>query len=93
MLKKDMLQYYIESGTTFSQPSFWDFNALYAAIHDAIPIAWVTNDLDLNASGVEYLIFTPKDHKILATFWDPVMKSESRVTHDVFVAIIDNVKA
>jgi hypothetical protein len=37
LLKNDMLQYYIESGTIFTQPGFWDFNALSAGAHDAIP--------------------------------------------------------
>jgi hypothetical protein len=85
--------HYIEPATAFSQPGFWDFNTLCAATHYAIPIAWITNHLDLNTSEVEYLIFNPKDHKIPATFRDPTTKDESLVTRDVFVAIIDNVKA
>jgi hypothetical protein len=88
-----MLEQYINGETAFTQPGFWDFNAIINCTNDAIPTRWVTDDLDLNASGVEYLIFTPKDHNIKATFCYPVTKQPIPMTREVFVSIIDSVKA
>jgi hypothetical protein len=88
-----MLEQYIEAATAFSQPAFWDFNALCNATHDAILIRWVTDDLDLNSFGVEYRVFTPKDHVFRATFCDPVMQEPTLVTREVFASIIETVKA
>ena len=83
---------YIEPATAFTQPLFWDFNALCTASHDAIPTKWVTDDLDLNALSVEYLAFQPKDHSIPAIFRDPVTKQSIPMTREVFSSIIDTVK-
>jgi hypothetical protein len=93
LLKNDMLQYYIEPRTAFTQPSLWDFNNLSTGTHDALPTQWVTNELDLNSSGIEYLTFTPRDHSIPATFHDPVTQAPTVVTREVFSAIIDNAKS
>jgi hypothetical protein len=91
-LKKDILEQYTEPATAWSQPSFWDFNALYNTIHDAILTKWVTDDLDLNSSGVEFLAFEPKNHSIRATFRDPVTKIAIPITREVFASIIESVK-
>jgi hypothetical protein len=93
LLKNDMLQYYIEPGTTFTQLGFWDFNALSPRTHDAIPTQWMIDELNLNSSGIEYLTFTPRDHSIPATFRDPVTQAPIVVTREVFSAIIDNAKS
>jgi hypothetical protein len=93
LLKNDMLQYYIEPGTAFIQPGFWDFNTLSAGTHDAIPTQWVTDELDLNSSGIEYLTFTPTGHSIPATFRDLVTQAPTAVTREVLTSIIDNVKS
>ena len=50
---------YISSETAFSQPQFLDFNALLTQKHDDIPMQWVSNELDLNSEGVEYLSIEP----------------------------------
>jgi hypothetical protein len=92
ILKRDMMEMYIDEATAFSQPSFWDFNALMNDTHDAIPTTWTTKALDLNASRVEYLCFSPKDHSIKATFRDLVTNQAIPVTREVFSAIIDSVK-
>jgi hypothetical protein len=55
-------------------------------------MTWVTGELDLNSSGVEYLSFSPKDHNIRAIFKDPVTKVCSLVTREVFVAIVSSAK-
>jgi hypothetical protein len=58
----------------FKQEAFWNFYALLSRHHDVIPMKWVTNELDLNSLGVEYLSFEPKDHSIRTVFRDPVTK-------------------
>jgi hypothetical protein len=37
-LQVDLAQMYLEPKTRFTQPTFWDFNALVYARHDAIPM-------------------------------------------------------
>jgi hypothetical protein len=73
-LQKDLNDMYKEERTAFIQHAFWDFNALVLGHHDAIPMMWVTDALDLNSSSVEYLSFSPKDHNIRAIFRDLVTK-------------------
>ena len=63
------------------------------ATHDSIPLKWVTNNLDLNASGVEYLAFVSKDHTIWATYRDLVTMDSILVTCKVYTTIIDLVKS
>jgi hypothetical protein len=87
-----MLEQYIEAAIAFSQPTLWDFNALCNATHDTIPTRWVIDDLDLNSSGVEYLVFTPKDHVFRVTFRDPVTQEPTLVTREVFASVIETVK-
>jgi len=60
----DLNSMYISSETAFTQPQFLDFNALLTQKHDAIPMKWVSNELDLNSEGVEYLSFEPTCHNI-----------------------------
>jgi hypothetical protein len=52
----------------------------------------VTDELDLNSSGVEYLSFSPKDHNIRAVFRDLVTKIYNLVPREVFAAIISSAK-
>jgi hypothetical protein len=74
----------------FYPPGLWDFNALSAGTHNAISTQWVTDELDLNSSGIEYLTFTPTHHSISATFVTQVSTAAMR---EVFTSIIDNVKS
>jgi hypothetical protein len=60
----EITSFYIDDATAFSQDMFWDFKALCQTQHDAIPLAWVSNDLDLNFEGLEYLHFAPTGHSI-----------------------------
>ena len=87
-----MFELYIGSATTFIQPSFGNFNALYEAIHNAIPIRWVTNEFNFNSSRVEYLIFILKDDKVPATSWDHVIKQEIPIIKATFTSIINSMK-
>jgi hypothetical protein len=93
-LQVDLAQMYLEPKTQFTQATFWDFNALVDAMHDAIPMRWIpsSNTLDLNASGAEYLAFTPKEHMFRATFWDPITQENIPITREVYAAIIAGVK-
>jgi hypothetical protein len=92
-LQTDITKMYVEEWTRFSQEPFWDFNALVGATHDSIPLKWITEDLDLNTSGVEYLAFVPKDHTIWATYRDLVTMDSIPVIREVYAAIIDLVKS
>jgi hypothetical protein len=85
---------YVEEKTRFTQPNFWDFNALIEARHDAIPMRWIStsNGLDLNALGVEYLAFEPKEHSFRATYRDPITQDNIPMTREIYVAIVAGVK-
>jgi hypothetical protein len=54
---------------------------------------WMTDELDLNSSSIEYLTFTLTGHSIPATFHDPVTQAPTTVTREVLTSIIDNVKS
>ena len=90
----DLNSMYIDSETAFTQPQFWDFNALLTQRHDAIPMKWVSNELDLNSEGIEYLSFEPKGCSIRATHRPEGQRLVGiPVTRDVFAAIILAVKS
>jgi hypothetical protein len=60
-LQLDLTRMYIEETTKFKSEAFWDFNALVEVRYDAIPMKWVTEEeLDLNATGIEFLSFELK---------------------------------
>jgi hypothetical protein len=67
-LQTNLAKHYVDSKSKYSQEDFWDLNALCEARHDVILMNWVTEDLDLNASGVEFLSFEPKDYNIPTCF-------------------------
>jgi hypothetical protein len=86
---------YVEPRTRFTQGPFWDFIALKEACHDMISMRWIPNSsgLDLNASGVEYLCFEPKEGQLIrATYRDPVTRDNILVSRDVFAVIISQVE-
>jgi hypothetical protein len=58
-----------------------------------IPLRWVSDALDLNSAGLEFLAFEPPSHSIRAIFKNPVTKDSMLVTREVFAAIITQVKA
>jgi hypothetical protein len=91
-LQKDLNEMYKGERTAFTHHAFWDFNALVPGHHNTIPMKWVTDELDLNSSGVEYLSFKPKDHSIRAVFRDHVTKVCSLVTREVFATIVSSAK-
>jgi hypothetical protein len=50
--------------------------------------------LDLNAEGVEFLCFMPKEDIVIrACYIDPVTKQARQVTREIYTAIIDIIKA
>lgn len=61
--------------------------------HDAISMKWVTNALDLNADGVEYLSFESTGHNIWETYRDTITWIGTPTTPDVHAAIINFVKS
>ena len=89
----DLNSMYISSETAFTQPQFSDFNSLLTQKHDAIPMKWVSNELDLNSEGVEYLSFEPIGHNIRALHREGQRLVGIPVTKDVFAAIISVVKS
>jgi hypothetical protein len=91
-LQLDLNQMYIDPATMFSHEQFWDFNALIEARHDAIPLKWMTDELDLNSLGVEFLAFDPKGTTIPCIYQDPVAKQTFPVTREVYRHIVDSVK-
>jgi hypothetical protein len=52
----------------------------------------MTNELNLNSSGVKYLSFEPKDHSIRAICKDLVTKVCGPVTQELFAAIVNSTK-
>jgi hypothetical protein len=94
-LQTDLANMYVEPRTRFTQGPFWDFIALKEARHDVIPMRWIPNSsgLDLNASGIEYLCFEPKEGQLIrATYRDPVTRDNVPVSRDVFAVIISQVE-
>jgi hypothetical protein len=86
---------YVEPRTRFTQGPFWDFIALKEARHDVILMRWIPNSsrLDLNAFGIEYLCFEPKEGEpIQATYRDLVTRDNVLVLRDVFAVIISQVE-
>jgi hypothetical protein len=60
----EVIAFYVDDNTAFSQDIFWDFKALTEVRHNAIPMSWVQSALDLNSSSEEHLHFTPIGHII-----------------------------
>ena len=56
-------------------------------------LKWVTEEeLDLNASGIEFLSFELKGHSVRAIFKDLVKKATYPVTRDVYACIVVGMK-
>ena len=93
-LQMDLQKLYVEEKTQFTQELFWDFNALIGTRHDCIPMKWVTDELDLNLEGVEFLSFERgTGYSIRAMYRDPVTKEEVPITRDIFTTLVDGVKS
>jgi hypothetical protein len=84
----------VEDKTQFTQEAFWDFTALIEAKHDYILMKWVTNELDLNMEGMEFLSFEPRaGHSMQAMYRDPITKDKIPITQDIFAALVDRMKS
>ena len=82
----------MDESSTFQQDLFWDFNALIDVRHDVIPMAWVSEALDLNEAG-ETLYFIPGDHSIQALDVNPNRNNSTPITRELYASICDDVKA
>jgi hypothetical protein len=91
-LQLDLNQWYTEEKFAYFQECFGDFNVLAETRHDSIPMKWEVDELDLNASGIEFLTFDVKSNNIRAVYLDLVTKWASPVTREVFVVILEGVK-
>jgi hypothetical protein len=93
-LQIDLAQMYVEEITKFKATALWDFNALFEARHNVIPMKWVTeSEMDLNSLGGEFLSFEPHlEQSIPAIYKDTVTKIACLVTMEAYASIIDGMK-
>jgi hypothetical protein len=66
----DITVFYIIERTKFQHDVFWDFKALVGLQHEAIPMRWVYNALNLNTDVCEYLHITPTCHSVRCAHQD-----------------------
>jgi hypothetical protein len=74
----EIIAFYVDDSTAFTQDIFWDFKALSGVRHD--DMAWVPKALDLNPEGLDYL------HFILCT------RASFPVTWVLYASITEEVK-
>jgi hypothetical protein len=60
----NITSFYINDRTKFQHDVFWDFKALAGLWHEARPMKWIYNELNLNANACEYLHLTPTGHSV-----------------------------
>jgi hypothetical protein len=90
----DLQKLYVENKTQFTQEAFWDFIALIEARHDCIPMKWVTDELDLNLEGMEFLSFKPGvGYSMRAMYRDPITNDEISIIRDIFATLVDGMKS
>ena len=71
ILQMDLIEMYaMGEKIEYTQAIIWYFNAIVFQTHDSISMKWTFNELDLNASKVEYITFEPNKYNIRATFCD-----------------------
>jgi hypothetical protein len=88
----ELIAFYVDDTTAFTQDIFWDFKALIQVRHDAIPMNWVQSALDMNSSSEEHLHFSPIGHSIEAYHRYGETREASLVTRSVYASIVDDVK-
>jgi hypothetical protein len=86
----EITSYYIDEKSKFQHDAFWDFKALVGMWHDAIPMRWVYDALNLNSDAQEYLHITPTGHSIRYAHRDLVIGETKPITHELFLNIIDS---
>jgi hypothetical protein len=84
--------FYINDKSKYQHDVFWDFKALARLRHEAIPMRWVYNALNLNTDACEYLYITPIGHSIRCAHRDLVTGESEPITHDLFLKIVEDVK-
>jgi hypothetical protein len=87
----DITAFYITDRTKYQQDVFWDFKALLELRHEAIPMRWVYDALNLNTDAYEYLHITPIGHSVRCTHRDLVTGESEPITHDLFRKIVGDV--
>jgi hypothetical protein len=65
-----IMAYYIDEKTKFQRDVFWDFKALVGMRHEAIPMRWVYDALNLNSDAQEYLHITPTGRSVRCAYRD-----------------------
>jgi hypothetical protein len=83
--------YYIDEKSRFQHDVFWDFKALVGMRHDAIPMKWVYNALNLNSDAHECLHITPTGYYVRCSHRDLVTRKRQPITHELFLSIINSV--
>jgi hypothetical protein len=82
--------YYIDEKSRFQHDVFWDFKALVGMRHDAIPMRWVYDALNLNSDAHEYLHITPTGYYVRCSYRDLVTGKRQPITHELFLSIINS---
>jgi hypothetical protein len=87
----DIRSFYINDRTKFQHDVFWDFKSLAGLRHEAIPMRWVYNALNLNADACEYLYLIPTGHSVRCVHRDLKMGEAQPITHELFAQILEEV--
>ena len=86
----EITSYYIDEQSKFQHDVFWDFKALAGMRHDAIPMRWVYDALNLNSDAQEYLHITPTGHSVRCAHRDLVTGETKPISHDLFLNILNS---
>jgi hypothetical protein len=89
----DIMAFYITERTKIQHDVFWDFKALAGLRHEAIPMRWVYNALNLNTDMCEYPHITPTGHSVRCPYRDLITGETQSITHDIFTQIVTDVMA
>jgi hypothetical protein len=87
----DITAFYINDMTKFQHEVFWDFKAFTGLRHEAIPMRWVYNALNLNADACEYLHLIPIGHSVRCMHRDLITGEAQPITHELFAHILEEV--
>ena len=88
----EVIAFYIDGNTSFTQDVFWNFKDLTHVRQDAIPMTWVQSTFDLNSDGAELLHFTRNGYSIPATYRHGDKEGAASVTREVYSCIMDDTK-
>jgi hypothetical protein len=78
--------------TCFVSDAFKDFKDVLSCKHDTISLRWITSELNLNVTNVEYSVFQCGENQFYVTHPRPIIGRANKVTLEVFNKIVENVK-